>query len=310
MPPPLDLVFSGGGTRGVALAGAMDVLEQRQPRVRRVVGTSAGAIAAVWGAAGFRSRDYLKLVPAKAGDSFRFNSFMAPPPGEKVRDSARKKDSQTRLLLRTAVDGDADKFLEGVAQRRPRIGELMQGAFNLGKQPFYEAAFEPLLDRAAERDQDPKNPRKTVFLFSLLEFGGLFEPDLFRAWLVEQLSSRLPTFDRSTTLKEFHALTANAGPELSIVASDSTDAKPLVLNQRTAPNCPVVEAVLMSLSVPLVWPETIWRKEWGAYLGHDIDGHFIVDGGLLANFPLHYVLHRENEEVRQIIGARTRNRRQ
>src|SRR5436309_8331333 len=65
MPPPLDLVFGGGGTRGVALAGALEVLEQRRPTVRRVIGTSSGAIAAVFGAAGISSREYLKLVPAK-----------------------------------------------------------------------------------------------------------------------------------------------------------------------------------------------------------------------------------------------------
>ena len=122
MPPTLDLVFSGGGTRGVALAGAVDVLEQRRPVVKRVIGSSAGAIAATFGAAGFPSRDYLKLVPAKAGDPFLFNAFFAPPPGEKVREAVRLKDSETRRLLRGGVDAAADKFMEGLAARRPRIG--------------------------------------------------------------------------------------------------------------------------------------------------------------------------------------------
>ncbi|MFL5339145.1 MAG: patatin-like phospholipase family protein [Gemmataceae bacterium] len=302
MPPPLDLVFSGGGTRGVAHAGAVDVLEQRKPTIRRVVGTSAGAIAAVFGAAGIPAADYLKLVPAKAGDPFKFNAFMAPPAGDKVRDSARKKDSQTRMLLRSAVDSAADKFLEGIAQRRPRIGELMQGAFNVGKQPFYEAAFERFLERAAERDQDPTNPRKTVMLFSLLEFGGFFDPELFRLWLVEQISARLPTFTKTTTLKQFQAMTADVGRDFSVVAADSTDAKPLVLNHRTAPDCPVVDAVLMSLSVPLMWPEVVWRKEWGKYLDRDLDGHFIIDGGALANFPLRYAVDRNDDDVRQVMG--------
>ena len=59
-----------------------------------------------------------------------------------------------------------------------------------------------------------------------------------------------------------------------------------MLNQRTAPDCPVVEAALMSMSVPLIWPEVEWAKEWGAYLGRDITGHLLVDGALLANFPI------------------------
>src|SRR5438067_1519133 len=171
----LDLVFSGGGTRGVALAGAVDALEQRRPTVRRVLGTSAGAIAAAFGAAGFLARDYLKLVPAKPGDPFLFNAFFAPPPGEKVREAARQKDSETRRLLRGAVDAAADKFLERVTERRPRIGELMQGAFALGKQPFYEAAFERFLENIDARDNDPKNPKKTTFFFALMEFGGIFD---------------------------------------------------------------------------------------------------------------------------------------
>jgi NTE family protein len=308
MPPTLDLVFSGGGTRGVALAGAVDVLEQYRPTVKRTIGSSAGAIAATFGAAGFLGRDYLKLVPTKVGDPFLFNAFFAPPPGDKVRDAARLKDSETRRLLRGAVDAASDKFLERVAERRPRIGEMMQGAFALGKQPFYEAAFERFIDNIDAKDTDPKNPKKSTFFFALMEFGGIFDPDLFRAWLVERMQGRLRPFDRTTTLKQFHAAAADVGRELSVVAADITDAKPLVLNHRTAPGCPVTDAVLMSLSVPMVWPENLWKREWGTYLGQDITGHAIVDGSVLANFPLQYLLNREKEEVRAILGDPEKDR--
>jgi predicted acylesterase/phospholipase RssA len=302
MPPPLDLVFSGGGSRGVGLAGAIEVLERHKPVIRRVVGTSAGSVAAVFGASGFLASDYLKLVPSKPGDPFTFSSFVAPPAGDKVREAARKKDSETRHLLRGMVDGAIDKFLTNVTQRRPRIGELMQGAFAIGKQPIYEAAFEGFIDRIGDRDADPKNPRKTTYLFSMLEFGGIFDPDLFRTWLVQQLSVKVPELDAKTTLAAFQKMTANVGRELSVVTADTADQKPLVLNHRTAPDCPVVEAVVMSCSVPLVWPETPWRREWGTYLGRDIEGHPMVDGAVLANFAMHYVLHRDDPEVRQIMG--------
>jgi NTE family protein len=39
-----DLVLEGGGVKGVALVGAISVLEERGYRFRRVTGTSAGAI--------------------------------------------------------------------------------------------------------------------------------------------------------------------------------------------------------------------------------------------------------------------------
>lgn len=42
--------------------------------------------------------------------------------------------------------------------------------------------------------------------------------------------------------------------------------------------------------VSLVWPEVQWKPEWGTYRGKPIadepGGHRIVDGGILANFPL------------------------
>ncbi len=297
----IDLAFSGGGTRGVALAGAIEVLEQKQPVIKRLIGTSAGSIAAVYGAAGFLGSDYLKTVPQKTGDPFVFNSFFAPPTGERVRDAARKKDSETRKLLRTAVDGAFDKLMKGFTERRPRIGEMVQGLLATNKQTIYENAFEGFLNHAAETE-NPNKPRPRTSIFALLEFGGLYEPDLFRAWLPERMKERLPKFDARTTMKQFHDATRDLGRELSVVVSDTADCKALVLNHRTAPDCPVVEAVLMSLSVPFVWPETAWRKEWGLYLAQDIEGHLMVDGGVLANFPVHYLLNRKRDDVKQIFG--------
>ena len=302
MAPTIDLVFSGGGTRGVALAGAIDVLERKKPVIKRLLGTSAGAIAAVFGAAGFTGQDYLKLVPEKEGDPFLFNAFFAAPPGEKVRDAARLKDSETRKWLRAGVDGALEKLMQNFTERRPRIGQMLQGILGPNKQTIYENAFEGFLARASAHD-NPDKPKLRTAIFAVLEFGGLFDPDLFREWLPVQMRPRLPRFDARTTLKQFHAATRDVGRELSVVVTDTTDCRPLVLNHRTAPDCPVVEAVLMSLSVPLVWPETAWRKEWGMYLAQDIEGHFMVDGGVLADFPIHFMLHRDREDLRHIFGT-------
>lgn len=301
MAPTLDLIFSGGGTRGVALAGAMDVLEQRRPKIKRLVGTSAGAIAAVFGAAGLTARDYLKLVPEKENDAFLFNSFFAAPPGEVVRASAAQKNSQTRLLLRGAVDGALENMLKGIQERRPRIGELIGAAFAARKDALYENAFLGFLERAALKE-DPQKPRPRTALFSLIEFGGLYDPNLFRDWLPQQIGRAVPLFDNRTTFEQFHDSTRQIGRELSVVVTDETSAQSLVLNHRTAPKCPVVEGVLMSMCVPLVWPEVEWRKEWGMYLGQDIEGHLIIDGAVLANFPIHLLMNRESEESQAIFG--------
>src|SRR5699024_11802624 len=48
----MDLVMEGGGVKGIALAGALEVLEERGYRVNRAAGSSAGSIAAALATAG------------------------------------------------------------------------------------------------------------------------------------------------------------------------------------------------------------------------------------------------------------------
>ncbi len=73
-----------------------------------------------------------------------------------------------------------------------------------------------------------------------------------------------------------------------------------MLNHRTAPKCPVVWAVRMSMSIPFAWQEVRWLPAWGSYrllntngttIEKEIDltGHAIVDGGVLSNFSYQFV---------------------
>jgi predicted acylesterase/phospholipase RssA len=80
----------------------------------------------------------------------------------------------------------------------------------------------------------------------------------------------------------------------------------LVLNHRTAPDCPVVWAVRMSMSIPLLWNEVIWNASWGQYRGRDISGHVIVDGGILSNFPLELFISDE-PQVTSVMGPKQNN---
>ena len=54
---PVDLVFQGGGVKGIALAGAYSVLEEAGYRPQNMAGTSAGAIVAVLVAAGYTGKE-------------------------------------------------------------------------------------------------------------------------------------------------------------------------------------------------------------------------------------------------------------
>ncbi len=68
-PPPRDypfrnLVFEGGGVKGTAYAGALEVLDQQGilPRIERVAGTSAGAITALLVALGYTPAEIRSLL--------------------------------------------------------------------------------------------------------------------------------------------------------------------------------------------------------------------------------------------------------
>jgi NTE family protein len=60
----VDLVMEGGGVKGIALAGALEVLEERGYRVHRVAGSSAGAIAGALSVSGVPARTIVEILRA------------------------------------------------------------------------------------------------------------------------------------------------------------------------------------------------------------------------------------------------------
>jgi predicted acylesterase/phospholipase RssA len=150
------------------------------------------------------------------------------------------------------------------------------------------------------------NPRSRHFV-AFVERGGWFSAARFISWLQAKLDTdpetELKRAYSQMTLKQFFEATQ---VELSVVASDTTDGRLLVLNRRTAPDCPVVRAVRMSMSIPLVWDEVVWKEEWGNYLGQPMAGHVIVDGGMLSNFPIELFISDE-APVTKLMGPKQDN---
>ncbi|QCR32878.1 patatin-like phospholipase family protein [Lysinibacillus sp. SGAir0095] len=70
----IDGVFSGGGIKGFAYIGAMQVLEEKNYRFKRVAGTSAGAIMACFIAAGYTSKEIENIF-----DELHLKSLLDPP---------------------------------------------------------------------------------------------------------------------------------------------------------------------------------------------------------------------------------------
>lgn len=82
MSGPVDLVLEGGGVKGIALAGALEVLEERGYRPQRIAGSSAGAIVGSLTAFGAPATSLVEIL--RATDYRRFldgSWWRRTPPG-------------------------------------------------------------------------------------------------------------------------------------------------------------------------------------------------------------------------------------
>lgn len=134
-------------------------------------------------------------------------------------------------------------------------------------------------------------------MFSFVEAGGLYAGDTFLHWIETQLEHKGLGLGEAT-FANFYKRTEM---DLSLIVSDTSGKQMLILNHRTVPHCPVAWAVRMSMSIPFVWQEVEWNKEWGEYLNNDITGHIIVDGGVLSNFPINLLTYT-NKEIKRVMG--------
>ncbi len=265
-----DLVFEGGGAKGMVFVGAMQEFEARGHTHGRLLGTSAGAITAALLAAGYSSGEMLAaLAETDENGHSVFASFMGEP------SAPDPQDLQNSAVLELLKNIDLPLIPEAIETRLDE--KIIQW---IGKNA------------------------KGRHLLSFVDKGGWFSADNFLAWLRKKLDSgafngSARDFSRMTLSELFTA----TGKDLTLIGSDTTGGRMLALNHNTAPGLPVVYAVRMSMSIPLLWQEVVWMKEWGLYRGADITGHAIVDGGLLSNFPIELFLS-DLKPVTEVMGPR------
>ena len=255
-----DLVFEGGGAKGMAFVGALEVFKQAGHTHRRIVGTSAGAITATLTGAGYSPEELFtectKTDPATGNPVFA--SFMDAP-----------------------VESDFTK-------------ELVEGCETIALMKQAGFPFSGMLENVEEKIiQALLHLELYRELFSFNECGGFYAGDKALNWFRDRLVQKGMAAD--VTWADFAKKT---GKDVSVVTTDVTDKEMVVLNARTAPNVPVAESVRMSMSIPFVWREMIWKPEWGTYRllngsGQMVErvkaSHIFVDGGVLSNFPLRLI---------------------
>lgn len=247
-----DLVMEGGGAKGIALAGAMRTFLNRGHMPGRVLGTSAGAITAALVAAGYTSDEMLTALNEKVDGEPIFATFMSTPGG--FSDEEISESAMATYLREIDL---------------PLISERWESRMD-------RSLLNALMMHPGYRH-----------LFSFVERGGWYAADNFLIWMARMLDSgRQGGKQRAysgLTMEEFFGET---GVHLTVIASDTTGRRMLVLNHLTAPDLPLIWAVRMSMSIPFVWPEVEWRSDWGLYRGDDLAGHTVIDGGVLSNFPI------------------------
>ena len=221
-----DMVFEGGGAKGMVFVGALEVFASAGHTHGRLLGTSAGAITSALLAAGYSPGEMLESLSEKIEGHSVFADFMAVPLAL-TKDAIRT--SATRELLRN-ID-----------------------------LPYIPERFEEKLDDHLVEWLAAQPSLRCVFSF--IERGGWYSADNFVTWLKRRLDTGahggMPRHYSHMTLAQFYESTKT---DLALVASDTTKGAMLVLNHRTAPDLPLVWAVRMSMSVPLLWQEVIWQK--------------------------------------------------
>ncbi len=271
-----DMVFEGGGAKGMAFVGALRALQDNNHTSGRLVGTSAGAVTATLIAAGYTA-DMLENALGERDAKGRpvFEKFMDRP---KAKDFTAEdiKNSVTRKCLKSI---DIPLVPKGVEKKIDKA--LIKALLKLKAYPV---------------------------LFSFVERGGLYVGNAFLDWMQRKLDEVQKGYAAMTMEQFFNA----TGRDLSLVASDTVSQNMLVLNHRTTPNCPVAWGARMSMSIPFVWHEVIWEPEWDPYRTYDatgrnveneqsLAGHAIVDGGALSNFPIDK-LTSDEPSVRAVMG--------
>jgi predicted acylesterase/phospholipase RssA len=273
-----DMVFEGGGAKGMVFVGALQELESRGHTPGRLLGTSAGSIMATFLAAGYGAVEMAAALNETRDGEPVFLGFLETPrtPPKEAIQQSEFRDFLREINISFLPDILEEKLDDAIA-----------------------AAL--------------ASSRKTIRIFSFLEWGGFYAADNFLGWLKGKLNAGIYPLAGGAhkkaearnfggmTLAEFYRAT---GVDLSLVAADTSVSRLLILNHRTAPECPLIYAVRMSMSLPLLWQEVVWQAEWGPYRGENISGHTIVDGGMLSNFPIELFLS-DQPHVKAVMGEKT-----
>lgn len=271
--PIRNLVFQGGGAKGLGYIGVLKGLEQQYTKDRegantfwdnlqRVAGTSAGAITAMLLAIGYRAEKVEQL-------------FSAVNVLDKLKDfDPAKMDVMKANLGKILEQAKASGLLESAQALKEEPG-VMKGVKTLYKAWRFKGKHQDLFTPYIELIQ------------TLVHTQGMCSSDALRDWFEELLFERTSihhiTFGELARLigtnnqyKHLYVVTTQLTPKLKIRVFSS--------ERKEDENVVIADAIRASMSIPLVFQPCHIRVKNNGVLSYESACY--VDGGMIKNLPI------------------------
>lgn len=192
-----DLVLEGGGVKGIALVGAIEVLEERGYTFKRVAGTSAGAIVGALVAAGVPAGKLVEIMGAVDYPAFRdgrwFTRYTAGKAISILAGNGIYRGDYLRTWLQSHLDEYGVKTFADLpytdAERPPapeRAFRLVVTASDIsnGRLRYFPSDYGEFgFDRSGQSVVDAVRTSMSLpFFYRPVRLGS---PSAQRAWLVD-----------------------------------------------------------------------------------------------------------------------------
>ncbi len=265
----VNIVLSGGGIKGIAFAGAYEEIEKKYKRTGNIAGVSAGALVGALIGAGYTSGELGRIM--KEFDFSSFSDMGEIPMDISIANSMRSIEREKKTLS----ESDLETLLH-----RQDYAELN-------------------LVRKSKEDFVGSRGNFLVNLIAFSKKNAFLNGELLESWVSQLLANK-----GIHTFSDFRGGIADKvnprGYKVRMTAVDANTGKVIVLPDDMAlynidpDKLEVAKAVRMSACVPFVFdPVTIDYKD----AGNKSKTHYIIDGGVLDNFPVWLIDSTENNVI-------------
>lgn len=269
---PLNLILSGGGIKGIAFVGAYEEIEKRYRYIGNIAGVSAGALVGALIGVGYNSRELVRIIKELDFGNFKHRA------GTMLDISINDRMDQILAEKRNILDSDIEALL--YRQDYPELEMIRRG-------------------------KDDFKGMRGNFLLNLIAFSkknAFIDGDLFEKFIAQLLANKgVHTFN---DLRGGIPDKVNPrGYRVRMTAIDANTGRVIVLPDDLAfynidpDGFEVAKAVRMSSSVPFVFEPVVLMKKEGGHM----KPHYILDGGVLDNFPVWLI---DSTESAHIIGLK------